>query len=188
MAPITCKVVDFSMTPIQGIYALLECKHLDGNVFAKYESFSDDGGNIHYWFDCILADKPQELIPKIVDVLHCPRVTLTFYPGLRTAYFPWINIQTDVQLLDQGGHEFILSIRANAASYSLDHAVIPTLLPGNTEMDWEGTPKEQEMVDFDVGPPRSPSPLQLPSPVIKPRRRAPARKSKGRMPKGDTDD
>ncbi|KAM5353331.1 hypothetical protein ACJZ2D_016763 [Fusarium nematophilum] len=186
MAPITCKVADPNAIPIQGIYAILECKDQCGNSFAKYESFSDDGGNIHYWFDFTpMGEEARELIPRIVDILHSPRVTLTFLPGLKASYFPWLSIQTDVHLSEEGSHEFILLLHANSASYHLEHAVFTALPPANTEMDWERTPEAHGVVDLDMGPPRSPSPLQLPSPVIKPRGRSARKKRDGK--RGDTD-
>ncbi|KAF4468241.1 restless-like transposase [Fusarium albosuccineum] len=170
MAPITCKVADPFGAGIQGIYVILECKDQYGNISSKYESFSDDGGNVHYWFDFTPMGKSVELRPRVINVLNVPRVTLTFLPGLKGSCFPWASIQTDVYLSDEGSHEFLLALHPNCASYHLEHAMFTAFCQGNSEMECDTTP-EYEMIDFN-GSSRSPSPLQLPPPVIKPVRRA----------------
>ncbi|SPJ78483.1 uncharacterized protein FTOL_06872 [Fusarium torulosum] len=168
MASITCRVVDPAFVGIQGIYAVLNCKDLHGNTVVRYESFSNDDGNIQYWFQLVSDDSKHEPQPEIVDARQFPEVSMTFLPGIRESYFPWNSIHMELGLTGDGQHEFVLLLHAHSASYQLEH-VITT--PYQAQMEWEGAFRDQEMITIDADPTRSPSPLQLPSPIITPQAR-----------------
>ncbi|KAF4448271.1 restless-like transposase [Fusarium austroafricanum] len=163
MASITCRIVNPTFAGIQGIYASLNCKDHHGNIMARYESFSNDDGNIQYWFRVVLGDETHEPEPEIIDVLQFPGVSMTFLPGIREPSFPWRNIHTELQLVGTGQHEFILVLNEHSASYQLHHAITSL---HEAQMEWERTFKDHEMDGIDAQPSRSPSPLRLPSPII----------------------
>ncbi|KAG7427688.1 hypothetical protein Forpi1262_v011021 [Fusarium oxysporum f. sp. raphani] len=165
MASITCRVTDPAFTGIQGIYASLNCKDHHGNIISRYESFSDDDGNIRYWFRLSLGDMSIDPKPEIVDALQFPAISMTFLPGIREPCFPWRSIHTELQLVANGQHEFILILNEHSASYQIHHALSSPL---EAQMEWERTIKEHEMTALYAEPTRSPSPLRLPSPVLTP--------------------
>ncbi|KAF4340640.1 restless-like transposase [Fusarium beomiforme] len=165
MASITCRVIDPTFSAIQGIYASLNCKDHQGNIITRYESFSNDDGNIQYWFRLVPEDASTEPEPEIIDVLKFPAISMTFLPGIREPNFPWKSIHTELQLMTNGQHEFILILNEHSASYQLHHAISSPL---EAQMEWERTIREHEMMAIDAQPDRSPSPLKLPSPIITP--------------------
>ncbi|KAG8665225.1 uncharacterized protein FPOAC1_013204 [Fusarium poae] len=65
--------------------------------------------------------------------------------------------------LGDGQHEFILVLNELSMSYQFHHAIAS---PYEAQMEWERTLKDHDMNGIDALPPRSPSPLQLPSPII----------------------
>ncbi|GKU09929.1 hypothetical protein FLAG1_11568 [Fusarium langsethiae] len=95
---------------------------------------------------------------------------MTFLPGIREPYFPWKSIHMEFQFLGDGQHEFILVLNKLSMSYQFHHAIAS---PYEAQMEWERTLKDHEMNGIDALPPRSPSPLQLPSPIIPPANLAP---------------
>ena len=163
MASITCKVVDSNFIGIQGIYAQLHCKDQTGNTIFDYEAFSDEDGSIQYWFR---RDKRDRGTPdaEIIYGGHFPVISLSFNPGIREHDFPWHSIHTELRLTRVARHEFILVLYACSGTHYLEHAVSSL---HDAQMEWEGPSTDQEMVNTD--PRRSPSPLQLPSPIIPPR-------------------
>jgi hypothetical protein len=111
----------------------------------------------------VLGDDTKKPEPDIIDALQYPAISMTFLPVIREPYFPWKSIHMEFQFLGDGQHEFILVLNELSMSYQFHHAIAS---PYEAQMEWERTLKDHDMNGIDALPPRSPSPLQLPSPII----------------------
>lgn len=167
MAPFTCKIVDSFRRGLSGVHATLECKDEQLRSVAVFETFSDNDGDMRFWFQPHFDAGAKPLQPKTVDIGCTPYVSVTLSlntlsPNLTE---PWISIRSDLYLSSEYGHGLVVHLLQHAASYRLEHTRYPATLV-QKEMEWECPSPTYELMEYQKMASRSPSPLRLPSPVL----------------------
>ncbi|KAM0421409.1 hypothetical protein ACHAPT_010763 [Fusarium lateritium] len=163
MAPITCKVIDSFHRGIPGVYATLYCKDQHESLVSVYESCTTDDGDIKFWFRAPFIENSE---PEIVDIGTTPLISIAFSLSqhLAQSTTPWVKICCDLHLPAEHCHALILHLFQHSASYKFEHTRTPAVGPFQIETK-EGRPPMWDLMQCDT-PPRTPSPLRLPSPIL----------------------
>jgi hypothetical protein len=171
MAPFTCKVVDSFCRGLGGVHVVLQCKDERQQIVKTFESKTDSDGDIWSWFRWHPDGNTTTFESQRVDIKYTPFVSVTFWldslPSNIAA--PWVNIHSDLFLAAEYCHGLVVHLSQHSPSYRLEHTRRPAISPAYDEMDWEHPATPFEATDFRIMFSRSPSPLRLPSPIVKPR-------------------
>lgn len=149
MAPITCSVIDTRGLGVQGVHVILECYDLGYNCLASLNSITDHNGEIGSWFPIFSSNDGGITESKVMDTTTTPRASLAFFPHpLLIGNAPWTSIHTDVHLDGLTNH-VILHV---SEAPRLEYKSYPLTNPIGSIV---------ALRDL-----HTPSPLQLPSPVL----------------------
>lgn len=161
MAPITCKVVNSFHRGIPGVHASLRCNDQHGRLVSTFESYTDNDGNIKYWLRTPFSNNAQA---ESVDIHDTPFISISFSPppSISRSDTPWIKIENDLHLPSEYCHGVVLHLFDHSPSYRLEH----TRKPAEGPFKWDSSGCVFDLMDCDASLLRTPSPLQLPSPVL----------------------
>ena len=167
MTTITCQVLDAARSGVQGVLTILEYEEHGSE--SKFQSNTDGLGMIKYWYPVPSSSINRNTMPRLANTRRPLSLTFLLY----SFPTPWLSIKTELDLGEDRGH-FILHLDPAASNYRLEHVThaIFTMrtIKSSQSMDWESSGNDVMDIDITCNKgSRSPSPLQVLSPLLPPR-------------------
>ena len=159
MAPILFQAINNQYVGIQGFHVLLD---LPTAPPERFEGYTDGTGMVTTWHPFPTTPQPVLREPRRIDSTSHSRFTMTIFSNpFVVQRIPWISLRTEL-VPDEAYCGTILRVDSGGSTY-FEHAVdLSQFYPGHAE-HWSA----DTLVDMTDAPwSRSPSPFQLPSPLV----------------------